>query len=221
MSAVSSHTLSESASKEFLGAFAVPIAQERLVDTAAEAASAATVIGFPVVVKLNGDRIAHKTERGLVRLNVGSASAVEAAATELLARATADDGPVQVLVASQISGIRELIAGLVVDPVFGPTVMLGVGGVLAEAIADVVFRLVPIMSVDAQEMIEQLATARLLGEFRGEPSVDRDVLAAILLGLSAASVAHPELVSIDLNPLIISSTNGRPVAVDALLELRS
>lgn len=221
MSAVSSHTLSESASKEFLSAFSLPIAQERIVDTPAEAAAAASAIGFPVVAKLNGDRIAHKTERGLVRLNLGSADAVEIAATELLGRATVDDGRVQVLVASQVSGIRELIAGLIVDPVFGPTVMLGVGGVLAEAIADVVFRLVPITPVDAHEMIDQLSTARLLGEFRGEPSVDREALADVLLGLSAASVAHPELVSIDLNPLIVSSVNGRPVAVDALVELRS
>ena len=108
------------------------------------AADAAADIGFPVVVKLNGDAIAHKTERGLVKLRLADAAAVQAAATELLAAATPDDGEVSVLVAPMIAGNRELIAGIVRDPQFGANVMLGVGGVLAEAVADVVFRPVPI-----------------------------------------------------------------------------
>src|SRR5690606_29568631 len=110
------------------------------------------------------------------------------------------------------------IAGLSRDPQFGMTVVVGVGGVLAEAVADVAIRLVPIQPVDAAEMIDDLATQRLLGPFRGEPAVDRDALAAVLLGLSAAAEAHPELVSADLNPLIV--VDGRPVAVDALVEIQ-
>ncbi len=101
-------------------------------------------MGYPVVAKLNGDAIAHKTERGLVKLRLGDRAAVEAAAGELLAAATPDDGDVTVLVAPMISGNRELIAGVVRDPQFGPTVMLGVGGILAEAVADVVFRPAPV-----------------------------------------------------------------------------
>src|SRR5690606_7736313 len=103
-----------------------------------QAAAAAEAIGFPVVVKLNGDHIAHKTERGLVRLGLHDADAVRAAGSELLALATPDDGEVTLLVAPMIRGNRELIAGLATDPQFGLTVMLGVGGILAEAIADVV-----------------------------------------------------------------------------------
>ena len=100
------------------------------------------------MAKLNGDAIAHKTERGLVRLRLGDARSVERAAAELLAAATPDDGDVNVLVAPMISGNRELIAGVVRDPQFGPTVMLGVGGILAEAVADVVFRPAPLDRVD-------------------------------------------------------------------------
>ncbi|CAN0166606.1 unnamed protein product, partial [Phaeothamnion confervicola] len=169
----SRHTLSESSSKQLLRDAGVPLAPEREVATAADAAAAAGELGFPVVVKLCGAAIAHKTERGLVKLRLGDAGAVESASSELLGKATADDGDVSLLVAPMISGNRELIAGLVRDPQFGANVMLGVGGVLAEAVADVVFRPVPVSDVDAQEMIEGLATQKLLGEFRGEAAIDR------------------------------------------------
>ena len=212
------NTLSEAASKALLREYGVPLADEREVATAADASAAATAIGYPVVAKLCGDAIAHKTERGLVRLRLGDAAAVERAAADLLAAATPADGPVSVLVAPMVSGNRELIAGVVRDPQFGPNVMLGVGGILAEAIADVVFRPVPITAIDAAEMIDSLATQQLLGEFRGEVAVDRDVLAAVLLGLSRAATERPDIASIDVNPLIVG-TDGRAVAVDALVEI--
>jgi acetyltransferase len=212
--------MSESASKALLRQHGVPIADEREVATASEAAAAATAIGFPVVAKLCGDSIAHKTERGLVRLRLADAAAVEAAADELLAKATSDDGQVSVLIAPMISGNRELIAGVVRDPQFGPNVMLGVGGILAEAVADVVFRPVPISRNDAMSMIDGLATQKLLGQFRGEAAVDREQLAQVLLGLSALAVARPDIASIDVNPLIVTAGGG-PIAVDALVELSS
>jgi len=212
-------TLSEDASKRLLAEHGVPVPAERVVATAADAAGAATAIGFPVVVKLCGDAIAHKTERGLVRLGLASADAVEAAGADLLAAARPDDGDVVLLVAPMVRGNRELIAGLNLDPQFGMTVMLGVGGVLAEAIADVVFRLVPIDRVDAGDMIDDLATQALLGPFRGEPAVDRERLADVLVGLSDVAAARADIASVDLNPLIVS--DGVPVAVDALVELRA
>ena len=212
------NTLSESASKALLREYGVPMAPEREVASAAAAAAAAAELGFPVVAKLCGDSIAHKTERGLVKLRLGDASAVEGAAAELLAKATAADGEVSVLVAPMISGNRELIAGVVRDPQFGANVMLGVGGVLAEAVADVQFRPVPISAIDAEEMIAGLATQKLLGAFRGEAAVDRAALKLVLLGLSALAAARPDVVSVDVNPLIVRA-DGAPVAVDALVEL--
>jgi hypothetical protein len=119
-----------------------------------------------------------------------------------------------------VRGERELIAGIATDPQFGPTILLGVGGVLAEAIADVAVRLVPITEVDAEEMIEELTSQALLGEFRGEPPVDRGEVVRVLLALSDAATGTaegPRIVSADLNPLIVH--DGRPVAVDALVEL--
>lgn len=209
--------MSEAASKQLLAAFGVPVASERIVPDSASAAAAARELGFPVVAKLCGDKIAHKTERGLVRLNLGTADAVESAAAELLALAVPADGDVDVLVAPMIRGNRELIAGLATDAQFGKTVMLGVGGIFAEALADVVFRLVPVTRLDASEMIDDLATQALLGPFRGEPAVDRERLIDVIVGLSAAAEANARIVSVDLNPLIVS--DGVPVAVDALVEV--
>jgi acetyl-CoA synthetase (ADP-forming) len=212
-----SHTLSEADSKARLAGHGVPFAPERLVATSADAVAAGAELGYPVVAKLCGDHIAHKTERGLVRLGLADGPALAAAAEELLAAARPEDSATGVLVAPMVAGSRELIAGLATDPQFGRTVLLGVGGVLAEAVADVSVRLVPIDRVDAEEMIEDLRSQALLGEFRGEPAVDRDALVKVLLGLSAAAEEDPDLVSADLNPLIVHE--GRPVAVDALLEL--
>jgi acetyl-CoA synthetase (ADP-forming) len=211
-------TLSEAASKELLGTFGVPVPTERVVATVDGVVAAAGEIGFPVVVKLGGDAIAHKTERGLVRLGLGSPDQVRDAAGALLAAATPEDGEVHLLIAPMLRATRELIAGLHDDPQFGMTVMLGVGGVLAEAVADVSFRLAPITPVDAEEMIDDLRLQSLLGPFRGEPPVDRAAVAEVLLALSRAAGERGDIAAADLNPLLV--VEGRPVAVDALVEVR-
>ena len=213
-------TLSEAMSKQLLAPFGFPFAAEVVVTTATEAADAADAMGYPVVAKLNGDSIAHKTERGLVRLKLANRAAVEQAAGELLAMATPDDGAVQLLIAKMIDGSRELIVGMVHDPAFGKTAMLGVGGIFAEVIQDVVFAPMPIDVVAAKGMIEALKYQAILKDFRGEGSVDTDVLSHALVALSAACDAHPEIVSIDINPLIVQR-DGTIVAVDALVEICS
>lgn len=209
--------LSEVDSKALLRGYGVPVPEEQLASDPSEAAAAAESIGYPVVAKLCGSSIAHKTERGLVRLNLTDAAGVEQAAGDLLALAGPQDGTVGVLVAPMVRGSRELIAGLSTDPTFGATVMLGVGGVLAEAVADVSFRLVPITRADAFDMMDDLSSQALFGPFRGEPAVDRERLADVLMALSSAAGAEPGLRSVDLNPLIV--LDGVPVAVDALVEI--
>lgn len=210
-------TLAEHDSLALLHEHGIPVVTETVVATPADAARAATTIGFPVVVKAAGDRIAHKTERGLVRLGLRSAPEVAAAAGQLLAATSADDGPVSLVVAPMLRGARELIAGLHRDDQFGPCVMVGMGGVLAEALADVAIRLAPIDTHDAHDMLDDLRGAALLGPFRGEPPVDRHRVAAVLLALSDLAAARPDVAAVDVNPLLI--VDGAPVAVDALVEL--
>ncbi len=213
-------TLSEHASKEIVSAYGVRVPIEHLAADPAAAVRAADEIGYPVVLKLAGDGIAHKTERNLVRLGVADARSVEQEARVLLGQARSEDGDVSVLVAEQIRGQRELIAGFVRDPQFGPCVMLGLGGILAEAVGDAVFAVAPLSRREAFAMVEGLATRHLLIQpHRGEPAIDREALADVLEGLSRLALEHPEFESVDLNPLILAG--DQPIAVDALVERRS
>jgi len=215
---VTGRTLSEHASKELLARYGVPVSREALAQDAAGAAAAAERLGFPVVVKLCGDAIAHKTERDLVRLGLANADAVRAAASELLAKARPDDGKVELLVAEMVRGKRELIAGLVRDPQFGPCVLLGLGGIAAEALSDVVFAAAPLTRAEARALVTKLRSANLyVKPWRGEPAVDLDALADVLVGLGKLGAERPDIASVDLNPVLIA--HGKPVAVDALVEI--
>ena len=208
-------TLSEADSRRLVEDAGVAVSPWTTASDAGSAAEAAEALGLPVVVKLCGDAIAHKTERGLVRLGLSSRDEAGAAAADLLAAARPEDGEVGLLVSTMVHGNRELIAGLVRDEQFGPCVMLGLGGILAEAVADVAFRLAPLEHGDALDLIDDLGAQSLLGEFRGEPAVDREALADTLMALSRIA-ADSDIRSVDLNPLIVGE--GRPVAVDALVE---
>jgi acetate---CoA ligase (ADP-forming) subunit beta len=212
-----SRTLSEPESKALLAAYAVPVVPDRVVTTRDEAVAAADVLGYPVVLKLSGPAITHKTERGLVRLGLGGPAAVATAAAELLDAATPEDGEVALLVAPMLRATRELIAGVHDDPQFGRCVMVGIGGVLAEAIADVSFRLAPIEEADALEMLDDLRAGAVLGAVRGEPAVDRGAVVAVLLGLSRLATERDDVRSVDVNPLLV--VDGAPIAVDALVEV--
>ena len=210
-------TLSEPESKALLAQYEIPCVPDALVATAADAATAAATFGFPVVVKLAGDRIAHKTERGLVRLGLGDKGAVVEAGEALLAAVRPEDGDVGLLVAPMLRATRELIAGVHDDPQFGRCVMVGIGGVLTEALGDVSFRLVPLNPIDATEMLDDLTSQALLGSVRGEPALDRDAMAQVLLGLSRLAQDRTDVRSVDVNPLLV--VDGVPVAVDALVEV--
>lgn len=215
---MSGQTLSEHESKLLLAEYGLPAGREELTLSADEAAAAAERIGFPVVVKLCGRAIAHKSERDLVRLGLGDAAAVRSAATDLLSRARPEDGGVGVLVGEMISAKRELIAGMVRDPQFGPCVVIGLGGILTEALKDVAFAAAPLTHSDARALIGRLGASHLVTEpFRGEPAGDLDAIAEVLVGLGRLGAERDEIQSVDVNPLLLR--DGKPVAVDALVEL--
>lgn len=211
-------TLSEAASKQLLVPFGVPFAQEKVCSTAAQAVDAANKIGYPVVLKLSGDRIAHKTERGLVRLNITDAEKVDQACAELLSLVTEADGEVSFLIAEMVKGDRELIIGVINDVQFGYMVALGIGGIFAEAIDDVVLRPLPLTFNQALQMIEEVHHQSILGAFRGSQPIDRTALANVLTSMGQVCSTHPEIESLDINPLIARS-DGSLVAVDALIEV--
>ena len=211
------NTLSEHESKQLLADAGIPIPEQRLVSSADEAVSAAEELGYPVALKLCGRGIAHKTERNLVRLDVGSAEEVRDQAGQLLAERRPEEADAGVLIQGMVSGRRELIAGLMRDAQFGPCVMFGLGGVFAELVKDVVFAVAPLEQHDAADLINALRHREILDAFRGEPEADLAKLAHILEALGRIGEARPDVLSIDVNPLILSGSE--PVVVDALVEL--
>lgn len=203
---------------ELIAGYGVPVARRCCVDAPAGAVAAAGEIGFPVAVKLCGPAIAHKTERDLVRLDLGDPSAVEAAAHELWGRRRPEDGDVSLLVAEMIRGRREVIAGLVRDPQFGACVLVGLGGVLTEAIGDVALAVAPLTPPQARRLILSLRNHPVITRpFRGDPAADVEALAAILVALGRLGLERRDVRSVDVNPVILRG--GAPVAADALVVL--
>lgn len=209
-------TLSEHESKQLLEVYGVPVAPERVARDAAEAVRLADQVGYPVVLKGLGPNLLHKTERGLVHLNLGNKSAVARAAKAIIREAGEElEG---ILVQPQIKGKREFVAGLSHDPVFGPVVMFGLGGIFTEALADIALRIVPLSTHDAQAQISEIKAGKLLGPFRGEKAVDRAALERTLMALSTIALEHPRIAEIDINPLLVTP-EGEVCAVDALVVL--
>jgi len=209
-------TLTEAQSKEFLKNYGIPVVEEIIAHTPEEAATAAKQFGFPVVVKGLGAKLSHKTERGLVKLNLSSPEDVKNACLAIEKSAGADlEG---FLLQPQLQGRREFVAGLVQDEQFGPVVMFGLGGVFTEALRDVVFRIAPFDELQAQSMLEEILARKLLGEFRGEAPANKERLIETLLGLSRMGVERWDIKEVDINPLLISP-DGSVTAVDALVVL--
>ena len=207
-------SLTEAQSKKLLKRYGVPVLEETVVLTIEEAIAKAGVIGFPVVVKGLGVKLTHKTERGLVKLNLRSAEDVKSACLDI--KKSAGEDLEGFLLQPLIEGKREFVAGLFRDEQFGPVVMFGLGGVFTEALEDVVFRIAPFDKIQAKDMMEELLSRKLLGDFRGETAADEKQLINVLMGLSRLGMEHPEVAEVDINPLLISP-DGRVTAVDALV----
>jgi acyl-CoA synthetase (NDP forming) len=209
-------TLTEAEAKEFLKKYGIPVVEEKTFGTIEEIQKALESIKYPVVLKGLGARLTHKTERGLVKLNIKTPQDLQAAALYIKDAAGADlEG---FLLQPMLAGRREFVAGLFFDAQFGPAVMFGLGGVFTEAIGDVIFRLAPLDEREASLMIQELHAHRLLENFRGEEAPDMDALVKIMVGLSEIAMTIPEIKEIDINPLLVAA-DGLVTAVDALIVL--
>lgn len=208
--------LTEAESKQVLKAYGVPVVEDVIAATPEEAGSIACRIGFPVVLKGLGTKLTHKTERGLVHLNLKNAEEVRGAAGQVSVAAGADlEG---FLLQPMLSGRREFVAGLLSDAQFGPVVMFGLGGIFTEALDDVVFRVAPLDDRQAGEMIDELRSGGLLGPFRGEAAASREQMVRALTGLSRVGMELTDVTEVDINPLLVGP-DGRVTAVDALIVL--
>jgi acyl-CoA synthetase (NDP forming) len=209
-------TLTEAEAKEVLKKYDIPVVEEKAVNTIEEAEIEAQRAGYPVVLKGLGSRLIHKTEKGLVKLNLRSKEDVRSAA--LYIKEAAGNDLEGFLIQPMLVGKREFVAGLFRDEQFGATVMFGLGGIFTEAIGDVVFRLAPLDEKEARKMIDELHAQKLLGAFRGENAPDKDALIKTLVGLSRIGMEIPDIKEIDINPLLVTA-EGKVTAVDALIIL--
>ena len=209
-------SLSEHDSKRVLDAYGVPITKERLVSSAKDAKQAAGKIGYPVVLKCCAHDLLHKTEAGLIAVGLNSAKEV-GEAFKLLRQRAGEGFSGAFIVQEMVKGSRELMIGMKRDNQFGPAVMFGLGGIFTEILQDVSFRLAPLSTKDARQMITEIRAAKILGELRGLPAVDKKLLGSAIVGVGKAAVENPEILEIDINPLIIR--DNRPIAVDGLIVL--
>jgi len=212
--------LAEDEALELLTAYGIPVARGELAASAEEAVRLADRMGYPVVLKIVAPAIIHKTEVGGVRVNVGDAGEVRRAFDQILlgARTAQPDAAISgVLVQSMVQSGRELIVGMTRDPVFGPLVMFGLGGILVEILRDVSFRIAPFGREEARRMMREIRGARLLDAVRGLPPADRGAIEDVLLRVALLVTDYPEIAELDVNPLMAMPSGA--VAADARVML--
>jgi acyl-CoA synthetase (NDP forming) len=207
--------------KRALADAGIPVLAERLVQSADAAARAAAEIGFPVVLKIASPDLPHKTEVGGVAIGLGSETEVKQAHVDMLARVASKapqariDG---VIVAPMAKGTAELILGSRTDPVFGPVVMVGLGGIFAEILQDTAVQMAPVTEAQAMAMLQSLKAFAVLDGARGRSRADLSAAARAIAALSRFAAAHADDVAeIDINPLLVRSEGEGVVALDALL----
>ena len=207
-------TLSEFDSKQILASYEIPVTKDLLVNDVQELFHAIREIGYPVVLKGCASDITHKTEKGLIKVDIRNEEEAESAFEELVA---AMGTKAQVLVQEMVKGQRELVIGLTRDPQFGPCVMFGLGGIFTEILKDISFRVAPLGKRDALEMMQEIKGHKILEAVRGMEAADKDILAEILIKVGQIGLENDKVKEIDINPLIISG--NKPIAVDALVVL--
>jgi succinyl-CoA synthetase beta subunit len=211
--------MTERESKAVLSLYGLPMVADRLVGSEEDAVAAAREMGLPVVLKLEIDGLAHKTEAGGVILDLRSEADVRAGYAKLIQAVEAGGlttGFMGVLVQPMVGKGLEIIAGARVDPLFGPTVVVGIGGTLVEVLKDSTLDFAPLTLASAQAMLKRLRSHKLLTGVRGSAPVDETALAEVLCRLSEFIADHADQVAdVDINPLICAG--DRILAVDALV----
>ncbi len=208
--------------KAVLGAYGIPAVRSLVVASAEEAAAAAASIGGPVVLKIRSRAILHKSDIGGVMLNLTGAASVRAAAEAMNARITAarPEAPLEGFVVEEMihrPDAFELIAGVSVDPTFGPVILFGQGGVGVEVIGDTILALPPLDGELARTMIDRTRVARMLRGFRGRASVDFDAISRLLVNVARLALDHREIVELDINPFLANAAGV--IALDARIRI--
>src|SRR5919106_4849257 len=212
------NVLTTSEAREVCEAYGLPVPKEGLARSIEEATRLAREIGFPVALKIVSPDIVHKTEAGGVQLGLRNTREVRQAYRTITANAWNYQSDAQITgvqVQQMVTGGNEVIVGIIRDPAFGPVVMFGLGGVFVETLQDTTFRLAPTTREESQRMLDDIRGAAILRGVRGFPEVDREALSALIVNVSQLASDFPEIVEVDLNPVMASASGV--IAVDARL----
>lgn len=216
--------IGDAEARDILEAYRIPIPRSKLCRTAEEAVAFAQEAGYPVVMKIASPDILHKTDIGGVRLNIQSPSDVRDSFDLMTFRAMRHMPDAEIwgcLVQQQVRGGKEVIVGMNRDPQFGPLVMFGLGGIYVEALRDVAFRIAPFSRDEAREMMREIRSFNLLRGVRGEPPSDIEASTDTLLKLSQLVTDFPEIVEMDVNPLMVFEEGKGVMGIDMRLVLSS
>lgn len=218
----SGQTLGESQAKEVLEKYGIPVTRQALAATPEEAVARARGIGYPVALKIDSPDIPHKTEAGGLKLSLESDDQVSSSFEEIIrnVKLFQPDARINgVSVQEMLPQGVEVIIGVTRDPVFGPTIMFGLGGIFVEVLKDVSFRIAPLSPGDARDMIDEIKGAALLKGVRGKPPVDVDAIADVILRISDLVTDYRDRIEeLDINPLIVYPKGVK--AADAMLVIR-
>jgi acetyltransferase len=215
-------TVGEREAREVIAAYGLRLPQNVLARTVDEAVAAAQQMGFPVALKIVSPDILHKTDVGGVRLNLQDADAVAEGfgAIDISVRRFFPSAAIQgIAVQEMVAGGKEVILGMTRDASFGPLLMFGLGGIYVEVLKDVAFRVAPIGPDEAEAMIREIRSFPLLRGVRGEKPSDLNAIVDALCRLSQLCVDFPEVLEMDVNPLLVKSEGEGAVAIDARLGL--
>jgi len=215
-------TIGDAEAREVMRACGIPVPASAVASSPNEAVAYAEEMGYPVVMKVASPDILHKSDIGGVKLNIGDATAVRDTFDLLIYRATRYMPDAQIWgcqIQQMVKGKHEVIIGMNCDPQFGPLVMFGLGGIYVEALRDVTFRVAPFSRREAEEMITEIRAYSLLRGVRGEPPADTAAIVDALLRVSQLVTEFPEIVEMDINPLIVHEEGQGSVGVDMRLVL--
>jgi acyl-CoA synthetase (NDP forming) len=216
--------LTDDEMRRVLEAFALPVVPGGVAKTADEAVATATAIGFPVAAKISASRMTHKTDIGGVRLHLTDASAVRQAFDDIVGAARRNlpaEAILGVLIQTMATGGVETMMGIAQDPLFGPVIAFGLGGIHVEVLGDVRFRLAPLTDRDVDELLHEIRGFKLLQGYRGHPAADIEALRDLLLRLSRLADGVAEIAELDLNPVIALPPGSGCRIVDARIRVKA
>jgi acetyltransferase len=217
-------SIGDSEARDVLRAYGMKIPRSELAETPESAVEIAAEIGYPVVLKIASPDILHKTDVGGVKIGLNNVEAVLDAYELMVYRANRYIPEARIwgcLVQEMVpSGGLEVLIGMNRDPQFGPLVTFGLGGIYVEALKDVTFRIAPFSHLEAEEMILEIRARALLDGVRGKPPVDKDAIVDSLLRIGQLVQDFPEIVELDINPLIVYQKNQGAIAIDMRMVLK-